>query len=104
MAIYLFKRYCVAGWIDAAEYPLTLLRPYLNLKPPFLNGCVKTGLPATKSDMYVKLGVIFFCSPSFFVSFAFILFCNLMNSSKKPHSRPNSFPHTDNLARSFGAF
>ena len=43
----------VAGCTEAAEKPLTLLSPYLNLKLPERDGCPKTGLPATRSLIYV---------------------------------------------------
>ena len=39
----------VAGCIAVPLSPVFLPLPYLNLNPPFLKGCPKTGLPATKS-------------------------------------------------------
>src|SRR3989344_5207434 len=43
----------VAGCTDAALNPETLPLPYLNLNAPDFDGCPKTGLPATKSLIYV---------------------------------------------------
>ena len=49
----------VAGCNEAALNPEVLPRPYLNLKLPFLEGCPNTGLPATRSLIYVGESSVF---------------------------------------------
>ena len=53
VAMYLFSMCIVAGCMLWQEYPLILFLPYLNLNPPSLRGYPNTGLPATRSVMYV---------------------------------------------------
>ena len=56
----------VAGLIAVDARPQVLPLPYLNLKPPFLDGCDKTGLPAMTSPRYLEegsiTGILFFSS------------------------------------------
>ena len=49
----------VAGCRENALKPETLPLPYLNLNPPDLDGCPNTGLPATRSCMYVGDSSVF---------------------------------------------
>ena len=87
----------VEGFIDKAEYPEYLLLPYLNLKEPDLEGWPKTGLPATKSCIYV--GEVSIFPDSLFL-------CNSTYSSKKSQldNLKPSFLSFFTILRIFGAF
>src|SRR3989338_9000696 len=101
IATYLSNACIVAGFMQLEDIPEFLLLPYLNLKPPALNGCVKTGLPATRSSIYVNIGLSFFS----FWPFDLYFFCIWISSSRKfQFSSPKSLPHFDSWTHSLGAF
>src|SRR3989338_6126864 len=105
VAIYLFKRCIVAGCIEVEEKPESLDLPYLSLNPPSFIGYVSTGLPATRSWIYTKFGLIFFGSAFDFDFLALMIFCKSRNSFRKPQCpRSKSFPHLFNRIHIFGDF
>ena len=96
----------VAGWMLCALYPETRDLPYLSLNPPALNGYPRTGLPATRSLMYVKSGLIFVVlSAEDFFFIALDAFCIVRYSSKNIQSCiSKSFPQTFSAFHNFADF
>ena len=96
-AIKLSSKNIEAGLIAVDARPAVLARPYLNLKPPFLEGCEKTGLPAITSPIYFEEGKISGMQFSSFLSF--LSLCTKI--SRKSHPLSFSF---FTCFKIFGAF